>query len=207
MGCGSSVPCPYPHLIGLWVSDDVKNKESLLANHEREKQASHYSCEKGKRTSFYKPCNGAVLEIAASGYVNYIEMDGVWAHSIYSGPITNWDGPDGVWTGCCADCCFCCKKGCVHFDVEMPGSQIQVNGRIFSKECPTEEEEMEMEIPVVLASPVKCESNKPINPDYHHENLNFPQYDIRCQAIVVLSIVAYKQGRLDTTLIKLLSSS
>ena len=125
-------PSQIDHMLitfGLWVSDDVKNKESLLANHEREKQASHYSCEKGKRTSFYKPCNGAVLEIAASGYVNYIEMDGVWAHSIYSCPITNWDGPDGVWTGCCVDCCFCCKKGCVHFDVEMPGSQIHVNGR------------------------------------------------------------------------------
>lgn len=131
MGCGHSVPCPDPNLVGLWISDDTTNKSNLIANHEWEKRMTAYGCSKMKSTLYYKPCSGAALEIQASGYVNYIEMDGSWARNIYSGPITSW-GPDGVWTGCCAGCkCCCCPKGCVHFDVILPseGAPTKMNAK------------------------------------------------------------------------------
>lgn len=116
-----------------------------------------YGCSKKKRVSAYKDCTGAVLEIGPTGYVRYIEMDGVWAENVYSGPITNWEGPDGAWTGCCVGC-YCCRKGCVHFDVVIPAvcasndSQIKilVNGRVFSKTKKKKEEEQE--IPLGLGS-------------------------------------------------------
>ena len=113
--CCKSMPCPYPRLVGLWISDDATNRSNLLANHDREKRMTQYGCSQWKHEHYYKSCKGAVLEINPAGYVNYIEMDGRCARSVYSGPITDWDGPDGVWIGCAP--CFCCQKGCFHFDV------------------------------------------------------------------------------------------
>lgn len=120
-----------------------------------------YGCSKKKRIWSYKPCTGAVLEIDSTGYVRYIEMDGLWAHNLYSGPITNWDGPDGTWTGCCVGCC-CCRKGCVHFDAVIPAPvtnrdtpiSIHVNGRNFHKQANKEEKKQqeEQETPLSLGS-------------------------------------------------------
>mmetsp|Transcript_19385 Transcript_19385/g.55791 ORF Transcript_19385/g.55791 Transcript_19385/m.55791 type:complete len:149 (+) Transcript_19385:115-561(+) len=114
-----------------------------------------------KKTQKYKPCSGAVLEISPSGYVRYIEMDGAFAMNVYSGPITNWDGPDGVWTGCCAGSCKCCPKGCVHFDVAIPPvttlDTIHVNGRDFKKRNKVPHvlsKEREEEIPIATVIPI-----------------------------------------------------
>lgn len=114
-----------------------------------------YGCSKLKRTSFYKPCSGAVLEISPTGYVNYIEMEGVTARLMYSGPINDWNnGQDNntTWLGCCAGKCCCCPKGCVHFDVEIPSTSsrayptnIRINGRMMVKD---------EHIPVVIAKPI-----------------------------------------------------
>ena len=100
-------------------------------------------------------------ETSPSGYVRYIEMDGAFAMNVYSGPITNWDGPDGVWTGCCSERCICCPKGCVHFDVTMPPvttlDTINVNNRDFKKTYKGQQVlslEKEEEIPVVTATPI-----------------------------------------------------
>lgn len=128
-----------------------------------------YGCAKAKKTQMYKPCSGAVLEISPSGYLRYIEMDGDWAMNVYSGPIKNWEGPEGVWSGCCAGCCNCCPKGCVHFDVSIPPvttlDTIHVNGRDFQKNkknnnLPTfqaeeGEEDASTPIPTATAIPVK----------------------------------------------------
>lgn len=154
MGCCQSTPCPDPQYVGLWISDDATNRSNLLENHEYEKVMTPHGCSKGKRACYYKPCRGAVLEVSSSGHVHYLEMEGMWARTIYSGPITSWDGPDGTWTGCCVGCC-CCKKGCIHFDVELPRKgdtrRILINGRAFSKDGM--EESMSM-IPIVTATPI-----------------------------------------------------
>lgn len=156
MGCCQSDCCksipPDPWLVGIWISEDASNKTNLLANHNYEKKTTLYGCSKLKRTSFYKPCSGAVLEVSPTGYVNYIEMDGMTARLMYSGPINDWNGQDNTtWLGCCAGKCCCCPKGCVHFDVEIPSisraypTNIRVNGRMMAKS---------EHIPVVVASPI-----------------------------------------------------
>ena len=123
-----------------------------------------YGCSKRKRTSYYKPCNGAVLEINASGYVNYIEMECLWARTVYAGPITDWDAPGGVWTGCCVGCWFC-KNGCVSFDVlvipnKAAPENIRVNGILLSKSG-----QQKGEVPVVVAT-------VPIDHEYATHNQN-----------------------------------
>lgn len=155
MGCCQSDCCksipPDPWLVGIWVSEDASNKTNLLANHNYEKKTL-YGCAKLKKNMFYKPCSGAVLEVSPSGYVNYIEMEGMTARSMYSGPINDWNGQDNTWLGCCAGKCCCCPKGCVHFDVEqIPTTSrafptvIRVNGRMMTKS---------EHIPVVVAQPI-----------------------------------------------------
>ena len=156
MGCCQSVPTPNPQLVGLWISTDTlaSDVSNLMECHEYEKRTMMYGCAKAKKTHMYKPCSGAVLEISPSGYVRYIEMDGTWAMNVYSGPIKNWEGPEGVWSGCCAGCCICCPKGCVHFDVSIPPvttlDTIHVNGRDFRKE-----RDQDASIPIATATPVK----------------------------------------------------
>ena len=147
-----SIP-PDPLLVGIWISEDATNRTNLLANHNYEKKTSMYGCSKLKRTSVYKPCSGAVLEVSPSGYVNYIEMEETTARLMYSGPISDWNGQDNTWLGCCAGKYCCCPKGCVHFDVEIPSStsrvysaKIRVNGRIMSKSA---------YIPIAVATPIK----------------------------------------------------
>lgn len=112
------------------------SQSNLIANHEHGKRTTKYGHSKLRRRSHYKPCSCILLEISEVGYMNCIEMEGSCARSVYSGPITNWDDLDGVWTGCCAGY-FCCPKGCVHFDVDIPctdaPSKIHVNGRLLSK--------------------------------------------------------------------------
>lgn len=115
-----------------------------------------------KKTHMYKPCSGVISPQSFRGYFRYIEMDGAVAMNDYSGPITNWDGPDGVWTGCCSGCCICCPKGCVHFDVTiLPVTTlvvldtISVNNRDFKKRYEGQHvlsSEKEEEIPVVTAT-------------------------------------------------------
>lgn len=157
MGCCQSDCCkavpPDPSLVGIWMSEDATNRTNLLANHNFEKKTTMYGCSRLKRTSFYKPCSGAVLEVSPSGYVNYIEMDDVLCRFMYSGPINDWNGQDNTWLGCCAGKCCCCPRGCVHFDVEIPSStsrvypaKIRVNGRIMTKSA---------YIPVVVATPIE----------------------------------------------------
>ena len=107
-------------------------------------------------------CRRITVELSPSGCVRYIEMDGAVAMNVYSGPITNWNGPDGVWTGCCSGCCICCPKGCVHFDVTiLPVTTlvvldtISVNNRDFKKRYEGQHvlsSEKEEEIPVVTAT-------------------------------------------------------
>ena len=168
MGCCQSVPTPNPQLVGLWISTDTLASDvpNLMECHEYEKRTMMYGCAKAKKTHMYKPCSGSVLEISPSGYVRYIEMDGEWAINVYSGPIQNWEGPEGVWSGCCAGCCNCCPKGCVHFDVSIPPvttlDTIHVNGREFQKKkknnastFPAEEGEHGTPIPTATAIPVK----------------------------------------------------
>lgn len=99
------------------------------------------------------------VELSPSGCVRYIEMDGAVAMNVYSGPIKNWNDPDGVWTGCCSGCCICCPKGCVHFDVTIPPvttlDTINVNNRDFKKRYKGQHVlslEKEEEIPVVTAT-------------------------------------------------------
>ena len=146
------MPCPYPELVGLWVSDDAKNRSNLLANHEWAKRDMPSGCSKYVQDSNFEECSGSILEVNASGNVRYIEMDGLWALVINAGPITSWDGPGGVWTGPCVGCC-CCEKGCFHFSVVMPynndPSKIHVNGRVLTKFM-GQEEEIEV-IPIVEA--------------------------------------------------------
>ena len=137
---------------------DLTNRANLLANHNYEKKTSMYGCSKLKRTSIYKPCTGAVLEVSKTGYVNYIEMEDVTARLMYSGPINDWNGQDNTWLGCCAGKCCCCPKGCVHFDVEIPSTSrayptnIRVNGRMMTKSAC---------IPVALATPIENRYQSP----------------------------------------------
>ncbi|KAK1742876.1 hypothetical protein QTG54_006473 [Skeletonema marinoi] len=155
--CCKSIP-PDPWLVGIWISEDATNRTNLLANHNYEKKTSMYGCSKLKRTSIYKPCTGAVLEVSPTGYINYIEMEDVTARLMYSGPINDWNGQDNTWLGCCAGKCCCCPKGCVHFDVEIPSTSrayptnIRVNGRIMTKSAC---------IPVALATPIENRYQSP----------------------------------------------
>jgi hypothetical protein len=170
--CCNSVP-PDPWLVGIWISEDATNRTNLLANHYYEKKTTMYGCSRLKRSSFYKPCSGAVLEVSPSGYVNYIEMENVTTMFLYSGPINDWNGQDNTWLGCCAGKCCCCPRGCVHFDVEIQSqstskaypAKIRVNGRIMTKSsC----------IPVVKASPIEdgYQSPPPQNSYYASQYLH-----------------------------------
>lgn len=137
MGCGQSVPPANAELVGLWISDDATEVHNLLHNFEFECRNAMYKASRVKKSPAFRPCSGAVFELEPGGYARYIEMDRSTAHMVYSGPITDWNGPGGVWLGCCAGN-ICCRNGCMHFtaDVETrsAGISVTINGRKFSKQ-------------------------------------------------------------------------
>ena len=55
------------------------------------------------------------------------------AHDAYKGPIVDWDGLNGLWTGCCVS--PCCPKGCMHFETvvitDTKGISLTINGKKF----------------------------------------------------------------------------
>ena len=139
---GEAVPTPNSELVGIWISNDATQVSNLITNYKIEKEVIMRNGKgyvKSKTGPHYKSCHGQLMEISENGNVFCIEMSGMWVKSAYSGPITNWNGPDGVWTGCCVGC-LCCPKGMMFFNADIPLtdklSQIIINEQTFTKGIP-----------------------------------------------------------------------